>query len=110
MSEKVDLTIVPHSDGLDEVVAYWRNFEPGKGSVVLTCWGSAWTCYFGGMMGQTIQQFFAGCGADYLVNKLGCTQHLKQSKRNDAYLARIIKAVQATLKANPEVAEAKDGK
>lgn len=46
---------------------------------------------------QTIQEFFQTAGWDYLVNKLGNGQHMKQTKAAEAYLARIVKAVKADM-------------
>jgi hypothetical protein len=94
----VELLEIPEKDGLDAINVYWHNVGPGKGYVTITCWGSAWTSWFGGMGDRTIQQFFAAGHVGYFVNKLGITQHLKQSKRNEAYLARIIVAVKEALK------------
>lgn len=94
---KCEVLEIPEADGLDAVVVYWRNFQPGKGSVVLTCWGSAWACYFGGMGAESIQEFFASADTPYLVSKMGFTRHLIQTKRNAAYLARVIDAVKKSL-------------
>lgn len=99
MGEGVEVSIVPPAADLDEVVVYWRNLSLGKGHVTVTCWGNAWTGYFGGMGERTIQQFVAGADTSYLVNKLGITPHLKQTKRDHAYLARVINAVKKTLPA-----------
>lgn len=87
-----EIIIFPATVELDEVVAYWRNVGPGKGFVTLTCWGNAWTAYFGGMGDQTIQPFFYDASTSYLVHKLGVTPHLKQTKRDHAYLSRVIEA------------------
>ncbi len=90
------IEILP-ANGLDRIQAFWVNTAIGQGHVVLTCWGSAWTAYFGGMSGQTIQEFFANADTPYLVTKLGITPQLKQGKREHAYLGRIIDAVKAEL-------------
>ncbi len=88
------------ANGLDAIQVFWVNVGFSQGHVVLTCWGSAWTAYFGGMSGQTIQEFFASADTPYLVTKLGITPHLKQGKRERVYLGRIIDAVKAWLEAN----------
>jgi hypothetical protein len=93
---------VPSSSGMDSITVFWRNYQPGKGSVTITCYGSAWTAYFGAMSGQTIQQFFASADTGYLVNKLGITPELKQRKRDHEYLGRIIDAVKAAMRAESE--------
>lgn len=89
----VEVFRVEPTTALDQITVYWENYEPSKGMVTLVCFGSAWTCWFGGMGGKTIQEFFASADTDYLVSKLGNTPHLFRRKRDLAYLARIIVAV-----------------
>lgn len=90
------LKIEPDSS-LDTIHVFWLDVEPGKGYVTIICFGQAWTAYFGGMGDRTIRQFFARADTDYMVTKMGIAPHLKQSKRNDAYLGRIIDAVRRNL-------------
>lgn len=97
MIERVELLQIKPAGALDPINVYWHNIEPGRGHVTITCFGSAWTCYFGRMGGESIQTFFATADTGYLVTKLGYTPHLKSSKRDLAYLARIIEAVKAAL-------------
>lgn len=93
----VEAIEIPAAGELDAIQVYWRDVGLGQGYVTITCWGSAWTCYFGGMGGRTIRQFFADCDKHYLVTKLGITQHLKQRKSDHAYLGRLIDAVHAAM-------------
>lgn len=102
------LTIAP-AGALDSITVYWHNFSPGRGQVTLTCWGAAWTAYFGGMSGNTIQEFFAGADVGYLVNKLGFTQWLKSSKKHEDYLGRIVRAVQEELRRDLQAVDHIDG-
>lgn len=97
MTITVEAIEIPAAGPLDAIQVYWRDVGVGQGYVTITCWGSAWTCYFGGMNGRTIREFFAECDTSYLVNKLGITQHLKQRKSDHDYLGRIIEAIQASL-------------
>ena len=93
----VELYEIPEQDGLDSIRVYWHNVAPGKGYVTIVCWGCAWNSYFGGMGDGTIQDFFRRADTNYLVDKLGITQWLKQTKRHGAYLAKIINAVKAAM-------------
>ncbi len=86
------------AQGLDPIHVFWVNVELGKGYVTIICYGTAWTAYFGAMSGKTIQEFFSNVGVDYLLPKLGIGPHLKTRKTDDAYLAKIIKAVQDSLR------------
>ena len=101
MSETVPVPVeavrIDATDGIDPIIVFWVNVEPGKGYVTVICYGSAWTAYFGSMGGLTIQQFFSEVDVDYLVTKMGNTPQLKRGKRHDSYLARIVKVIQASL-------------
>lgn len=89
---------IDDAKGLDRIHAFWIDIEPGSGYVTIICYGAAWTAYFGGMSGKTIREFFATCDTDYLLRKLGIGPHLKSTKRDDAYLTKIIEAVKESLK------------
>lgn len=94
---------IPASDGLDSIQVYWRDVGEGQGHVTITCWGCAWTCYFGGMSGKTTRQFFGAVSVDYMAGKLGNAQHLQQRRRDVAYLERIVSAIRKKILS--EVAE-----
>lgn len=83
--------------GLDTIHVYWLDLGVGQGHVTITCFGNAWTAYFGAMGGRSVKKFFAGGCPDYLVNKLGYSQVLKSRKKDLEYLERIVRAVQAAL-------------
>lgn len=54
-------------DGLDPVTAYVTNYEAGKGKIVVTCFNKAWSAYWGGMSGMSLQNFFLSCDNDYIL-------------------------------------------
>ncbi len=84
-------------DGLDPVTALFQDFGPGRGRVILECYGDAWSAYFGAMGDHDIQGFVRTAGADYLANKLCNTPQAKARKRDEAHLLRIVKAVKAAM-------------
>jgi hypothetical protein len=90
----VDAVYLTEVSGLDPIHVFWQNVEPGKGYCTILCYGQAWTVYFGGMSGQTIQKFFSGASVEYLVGKMS---PVKYSKRDRAYLWKIIEAVKKSL-------------
>jgi len=92
-----DVMLIQDVAGLDPIHAIWINVGPGIGYVTLMCFGCAWTAYFGAMNGRTIQAFFASVDVDYMVNAMSYRSTLKVGKRYEAYLARIVKAVQEAL-------------
>ena len=84
--------------GLDPITVFWLDLGAGQGSVTITCWGCAWTAWFGAMgENRTIRQFFADAPTDYLVTKLGITPLLRSRRADYAYLGRIVKAIKAAL-------------
>ena len=88
---------VTGAEALDPITVFLQDFGPGRGRITVECYGSAWTAYFGAM-GDTkgIQGFVRDAGLDYLVNKFHAPT-LKGRKRDEAYLRRILGAVQDVL-------------
>lgn len=91
------ITEINVSHGLDPITVFWLDLAPCQGSVSITCYGSAWTAYFGGTGGRTIREFFIDADTPYLVGKLGITPQLKNTKRDQIYLGRIVRAVKEAL-------------
>lgn len=83
---------------LDSIHVFWMNIQPGQGYATIICEGCAWTVYFGGMSGLTIQEFFERYNASYLLSKLGNSRILKGTKKDVVYLERIIVAIKGALK------------
>lgn len=77
--------------GLDPVTVITRDIGPGQGSILVECYGQAWSAYWGGMGPRTVRQFVASCDDDYIVDRMQSGQ--KATKAQRAYLSRIIKAV-----------------
>ena len=96
-SVSVDAIQIIGASALDPIHVFWMNVEPGQGYVTIICYGCAWTAYFGAMGERTIQAFFSQADVDYLVTKMGINSALKQGKKYDAYLGRIVKAVKDAL-------------
>lgn len=55
---------------LDPISVILEDLEPRKGKITITCYGKAWTAYWGGMGERTIAQFFYSCDQHYLVCNL----------------------------------------
>jgi hypothetical protein len=55
---------------LDPIQVTLDDIEKGKGRIIITCYGSAWTSYWGGMSDRTISEFFCDCDEHYLANNL----------------------------------------
>lgn len=89
------LSEIPSAAGIDPIDVFWKDIGPSQGSVTITCYGCAWTAYFGAMNERTIQEFFMQADTDYLVIKLGITPLLKGRKRDHIYLSRIVEHIKA---------------
>lgn len=107
MAELSTMTLKPLN--LDPIAVYMNDIAPGRGELTVTCYGLAWTCYWGGMGDdRTVRQFVAGTGPDYVANCLirGRNQFpaaVRNQGREFAYLTRITEAVINAAKAAPEV-------
>lgn len=82
---------------LDTITVVLQDVAPHHGRLIIECWGSSWTAYWGGMGDRTLAEFVTSCGADYIFGKLLPAQLWKMKKRDEAYLMRIVEAVQLAL-------------
>lgn len=64
-------------ENLDPVKVVTENFEPGRGTITISCFGKAWTAGWPAMSGRTVEQFFSSASTDYLANCLsrGIQEH-----------------------------------
>ena len=64
--------MLPGRGTLDPVRVILNDYGPGRGGIILTCFGEAWTYYWGSIGGdQDIAQFFTSSDLEYFVRKLG---------------------------------------
>jgi hypothetical protein len=103
-AKTITMLVLTGMNRLDPIRVMTEDYEPGKGRITITCYGRAWTAYWGGMSGKTVSQFFTSCDACYLLGNL--SNGLKNTKAEDAYLIRIIEAVQAGLRKQAAVVAA----
>jgi hypothetical protein len=80
---------------LDPITVYWHDTDIGKGSVTITCYGNAWTSWWGAMGGNTVKEFFLRCDEGYLFNNLANNQVLKQNILAHTYIKKIIATIKA---------------
>ncbi len=57
-------------DALDPVSVFTEDFGESQGQITITCYGKAWTSYWGGMGDRSIIEFFCGCDEYYLAKNL----------------------------------------
>ena len=70
---KKQITIIKLTelDRLDPVNVVIEDFKLGQGQIIITCYGKAWTSYWGAMGNQTISQFFCSCDEHYIAKNIG---------------------------------------
>jgi len=62
--------VVVNNPELDPITVFLEDFELSKGKITITCFGKAWTAYWGGMSGKTVAEFFCSCDVHYLAGNL----------------------------------------
>lgn len=82
--------------GLDPITVTLLDHGQGRGNFIVECYGTAWATFWGAMgEGNTLSSFILKCNTDYIVNRLARPRELK---RDRAYLARIVEAIQAAIR------------
>jgi hypothetical protein len=82
---------------LDPISVVMQDLGAGVGRLFIECYGDAWSGYWGATGERNIEQFVLGCSADYIAGKMLGSQH-KRSKQSQAYILRIVEAVQTALR------------
>lgn len=82
---------------IDPITVVLRDLG-GQGQIIVECYGAAWSQWFGAIGSETLRQFVAGCDEQYLAGKLATCHTRKTTKREEAYLQDIARAVIAALK------------
>lgn len=65
-----DTYVIGDLPGLDPVTAYVTNHAPGRGQIIIECFGDVWTASWGGMGQRTLQEFVCSADNDYIINKM----------------------------------------
>lgn len=66
----VNKIVLSKIDRLDPVTVFTEDFTRGQGQITITCYGKAWTAFWGAIGDQTIAEFFCDCDIDYIAEKL----------------------------------------
>lgn len=65
--EKLTISDVEH---LDPINVIFEDYGPKRGKVTIEVYGDAWSYFWSNTGRETIKEFFATAGEDYLVSKL----------------------------------------
>ena len=70
-TNQVTKMVISDVKSLDPVAVIVENFGPGEGKITITCFGEAWSAYWGSMGERhTLESFFCKCDEHYLAGKL----------------------------------------
>lgn len=68
--QKITKLLLTELQGLDPVKVFIENTAPGQGQITITCYGKAWTFFWGAMGDMTLEEFFCSANVHYIANKL----------------------------------------
>jgi hypothetical protein len=80
---------------LDPITVVLNDYAHGNGGIIVECYGSAWSAWWGNHGCVTVGEFVASCNDQYITGKL---RNANSVKREDAYLSRIVAVVRAAMK------------
>ena len=92
--------LIENAPSLDPIRVMLENYNLGQGRITVTCYGRAWTAAWFAMGNETIEQFIASSGTDYILGNMvsHMTPGLKANKKHEeVYLTRIIDAVKVAI-------------
>ena len=73
----------------------------GCGDITVTCYGSAWTQWFGAIGTSSLRDFIAQCHPEYIADKLLTTTSQPFNKITQQWVHRIAYAVVKSLEVQP---------
>lgn len=87
---------------LDPITVILQDHGEGRGTLIVTCYASAWTCYWGAMGNSNtkLRDFMSGVSADYIAGCLIRGRELTNQRRKrleHAYLEDICRAIKASI-------------
>lgn len=97
--KKVESFVIYDAPALDPVLVVLDNMGHGRGKLIVECFGSTWSTYWGAIGDCSLREFIISCSPDYIQNRMWSPEH-KRLKRHEHYLTRIVVAVQSALRAS----------
>ncbi len=83
---------------LDPITVVLQDLGPSAGRLIVECYGSAWSGYWGAMGDRNLFDFLCVCSPQYISGKMHPTDHRKMTKREEAYLDRVVNVVLTALR------------
>lgn len=91
---------ISEAPSLDPIRVILQDIAPGRGRVIVECFGKAWAAYWGAMGdGVTLIDFLLKADADYIAGAMARNTPLpvRVAKAEADYLLKIVKAVKDSL-------------
>lgn len=87
---------------LDPITVILQDHGDGRGTLIVTCYASAWTCYWGAMGNSAtkLRDFMSGVSAEYIAGCLIRGRNLtnqRHKRLEHAYLEDICRAIKASI-------------
>ena len=95
-----DAMRAPGRGAIDPITVTLRDVGAG-GQIIVECYGAAWSQWFGAIGRSTLRQFIAETSAGYLADKLTSSTVRRCTKREEAYVIDICRAIIDVLKVAP---------
>ena len=92
-------TIFDAAPRLDPITVVLQDMGVGSGRLIVECFGTAWSAYWGAMGNKRVREFVKVCDPDYIVSKLAPSDR-RMRKSDEKYLTRIVQATQEALRSN----------
>lgn len=98
------LTITNPAPNLDPIDVIFLDHSPGRGRIIVRVYSQSWTAWWGAMgEHHTVRTFFMSCDCHYLAWNLIQGQRdimlARKIDKQDAYLRRIVQAIQDAIRA-----------
>lgn len=101
-AERVKVFTVFDAPKLDAVTVVLQDVGPGCGRLVVECFGSAWSGYWGAMGDRDLTGFLLDCHPEYIAGRMHSNDR-KMKRSEESYLLRIVEAVHSALRSNAEL-------
>ena len=96
IAERVKIFTIFDIPKLDPVTVVLQDFGRDGGRLILECYGSAWSGYWGSIGDREITSFLLACNPSYIAGKM-VPNDRKMDKNEETYLKRIVEVVHSTL-------------
>lgn len=95
---KAETFTIFNAPALDPVTVVLQD-SGGQGRLIVECFGSAWSGYWGAIGNHTLKEFLIGCHPEYIAGKMEPLER-PLGKKEQRYLTRIVEAVHSALTHN----------